>query len=300
MFDAEKFLIAYSIPYWAEGKNVSPGWTNIQCPLCYDHSNHGGFSPDGFYNCWKCGAHHTTDIISAVLRCSTAEANRIEWQYTSEFQIKRQRQRLKKKGMSKVCELPAGTADMSIVHRAYLASRGFDSDTLVKEWGVKATTHIGPYKFRIIIPIYVDGKLVSYQGRDVTGRQELRYKTCKIEDESIHHKHIVYGCDRVPGNRCILVEGCTDVWRLGPGAVCSFGTSCTDEQILFMSKRWAHIFVLFDPEDVAADRHVSRIIGELESLGCRADQIELKGYNDPAEMPQDEADEIMKKLKIRR
>ena len=59
-----------------------------------------------------------------------------------------------------------------------------------------------------------------------------------------------------------------DAWKLGKGAVCTFGTSVTSSQILEMS-RWRNVYIAFDNEPVAKE-HAVDIAKELSSLGSNA------------------------------
>ena len=115
---------------------------------------------------------------------------------------------------------------------------------------------------------------------DITGRQTLRYKACPIEQEVIHHKHVTYGIDLVPRKTCVIVEGITDVWRLGPGAVALFGTEWTPEQLLFLAKRMKTAHVLFDAD--STDKG-GKLLSELTALGVGGEQFILE-EGDPGEL----------------
>jgi DNA primase len=182
---------------------------------------------------------------------------------------------------------------MSERHREYLRRRRFDPDYLEKEYDLKGTGHLGRYAFRLIIPIYYEGKLISYEGRDITDQQDLRYKACPLDQEVIPRKHILYTIDKVPGKTVVVTEGVTDVWRLGPGAVATFGTGFTQEQLILVTKRFDRIILLFDPDDKAQE-HAEYLAWQINSLGKEAIIYELEGVEDPGSMPQDDADAMMR------
>ena len=71
----------------------------------------------------------------------------------------------RRKGTAKTCEMPDGAKGLTSKHTNYLMERNFPPRVLRGIWGLKGTGNVGPYKFRIIAPIFVDGVLVSYQGR---------------------------------------------------------------------------------------------------------------------------------------
>ena len=74
--------------------------------------------------------------------------------------------------------LPKHT-ELTRPHKNYLIKRNFDPDELEFKWRLVSTGPVGPYKHRIIAPIYFNEKLVSYQGRDITDKAKLKYKACK-------------------------------------------------------------------------------------------------------------------------
>lgn len=288
MINWPALLDDHKIPYWTDGKNVSPGWTNIQCPMCDDHSNHGGFSPEGRYSCWRCGSHPIKEVVFELIH--------IDWWRIRDDYVTSEIRDLP----NKRTEIRSGTKPFSLPahgplrghHLDYLSSRGFDGEKLERDFQIRATSHLGPYKFRILIPILWGGKIVSYQGRDWTGKSELRYKTCPIEEEIIHHKHVLY-CPTMPQDSIVVVEGVTDVWRLGPGSAATFGTGFTREQILVLSS-FKRVFLLYDGEPAATDR-AHQMIYQLSALGCDTELILLDG-GDPAEMSQGDADNLMADL----
>lgn len=291
----ENLLKDYNIPTYNQGKNWQPGWINIQCcmPGCTDTSNHGGFNIAGnYYNCWKCGHHSLNDVISTLLGIKWYEAKQLLESYksASNSQIS-----TKKQALAKECKFPINTHDCTGQHGKYLCKRRFDLAKISREWHIQGTGPIGPYKFRIIIPIYFDGKLVSYQGRDITGRSKLRYKACETRNEVIHHKHIVYGIDHVKNRKAVIVEGVFDVWRLGYGAVSTFGTEVTNEQVLLLADRLDVAYIAFD--DKEAEDKADSLANRLIALGVEVYKLMIFGAEDPAELSELEARKIMKLIK---
>jgi DNA primase len=175
-----------------------------------------------------------------------------------------------------------------------LQSRNFIPEVLKEKWKIKGTGPIGDYKHRIIAPIYFNGVLVSYQGRDYTGKAERRYMACRKKDELIHHKNILYGIDRAKGSKCILVEGITDVWRLGDGAVGTFGIQYSDYQLVMLWERFNEIYIMFD-DDPQAIRRAKTLGQELMTLfNLKVEICIIKG--DPGGLPQSTADKYKRQL----
>ena len=292
MFDAIQFLDDNNIQYDLEGKNVTEGWANIACPFCQDNSNHGGFNlAVGYYNCWNCGHHFLDQLVAELLTVLPYKAKQIVKQYSID-----QQRELKKRTTKRPekIQLPTGTGKMKRKHREYLEGRNFDPDKLEKEFDLQGTGHLGPYKFRIIAPIYYKNKLVSYQGRDITGKAENRYKACANEKEVIHHKDILYNLDNAKGDSVIIVEGLFDVWRIGSGGVATFGVNFNQKQIQILIKRYKQFFICFDNEP-KANEQARKLAVMLSSLGKEVETVDF-GENDFADLAQEDADYLKKIL----
>jgi len=295
MFNFKKFCEDFRIPIAPKGhQHYRRNWVNIECPQCSGSRGwHGGYNQkNGFYTCYRCGWHPIEKIIQAltksidnafikslILKYQTEEIEQLENQTIHADKVR----------------LPE-TKPLSQVHKDYLASRQFDPEKLEKQYNLKATTEAGKYKFRILAPITFHNEVVSFQCRDYTDTQKARYMDCEKEDEVIDHKHILYGWDQIPYNckNCIVVEGITGVWRLGPGALGTFGANYHISQVRLLASRFEKIYTFFDPDD--AGEKAGKMIGELQAIGKEAIQLEtIEGY-DSGSIPQDIADELMEKI----
>jgi DNA primase len=295
-FDFESFCQDNSIDYSTEGNRHSrPGWINIHCLFCQGiQEYHLGWNLEkGYFNCWRCGFHPVKKVVARILNISEAEAWEVIKHYEGESTYTPQDKKLIR-STSEV-SLPVGCCAMTDRHRRYLKKRGFNPERLEKEWSLLGTGPVGPYKFRIIAPIFYKKKLVSYQGRDITGRTELRYKTCAKENEVRDHKHCLYGLDEVEGDSVIVVEGITDAWRLGVGnAVATFGIIYTPAQVGLLM-RFKNVFVFFDSADPQAIKQAEELGWELGAFGINAEIIETR-YADPGSMPERYAKSLKKEL----
>jgi hypothetical protein len=287
-YDFAQLFRDNAVPHWTEGNNVSIGWTNTTCCFCDDPSNHLGFSEEGACACWRCGTHSTSEAIHLLTG--------LDWQNIQTSYLKGGATSFRGTDRTgappSLLNLPVGTKPMTDTQREYLITRNFDPDKLARDYGIKGTGIVGPYKFRIIVPILLGGKLVSYQGRDYTGLSDLRYKTCQKEHEVVCHKHTLYDIDRA-GEDVVVVEGVTDVWRLGPGSVATFGTGFTQEQVMILAG-YRRVFLLYDGEE-AATRRADKLAHAISGLGAEVELVTLDG-GDPAEMSQDDADYMMLEL----
>jgi 5S rRNA maturation endonuclease (ribonuclease M5) len=285
MFDAKQFLEDNNIPYKITGPNTSPGYVNICCPYCGDDNYHFGFHIRGeFANCWKCGGHNIVKTIQELLDISYIQAQGIFMTYQTDYVTEHLNKDKIKTNKTEIIlpgePLPTfGTSK----HHKYLLGRSFDPYKLVKEFNLYYTDHTSvDYKFRIVAPIYFNNKLVSFQARDITNKQELRYKACKKEDEIIHHKHLLYNIDNAKGDKVILCEGVTDCWRLGNNSVCTFGTSYTMEQVSLLANRFKEVYILFDNEWEAQNK-AEQLAKLLSCLNVKCENIILEDYSDPAD-----------------
>ena len=295
--DFRRIADLHHLPVAPDGhKHYRDGWVNVECPFCSGNPGyHLGYCVAGdFFRCWRCGRKKTLEALMGVLRISLPEARRLFRQNKGRPQSASARIKPKIRRTSKL-KMPLGTAPLTQVHRSYLQGRGYDPDRLARTWGLLGTGPVGPYKFRIIAPIIHEGEMVSYQGRDITGRSPLRYKACAQSDEVRDHKHCLYGADDVPGEAVVVVEGIADAWRLGAGAVATFGITYTRQQVLLL-RQYSTRLILFDTADSQAVAQAHKLAAELSAFRGTTAVIELPEFKDPGEMPQEEADQLMNEL----
>lgn len=274
MVDYEAICKQLDILYWTSGKNNVEGCLTIHCPCCPeddpDPSRHGNLNPaDGSYSCWRCKGSHPSVVIARAAHISVQAASNLIRKYTTGV-VAAKREEVK---MANSITLPGSHTPLDI-HRNYLEGRGFDVDELQFYHGIKFTGMMEKWEgmnwqFRVIIPVYDRrNSLVSFQGRDVTGKQD-RYLFPPKEKQVRDCKTLLYGAELCGKKDALLVvEGVMDAWKLGAGAVCTFGSSVTQEQVLEMS-HWRKVFLAFDNEP-AAVQHARDVAKQLSSLGTEA------------------------------
>jgi len=292
MWNATEFLEDYNIPYSRKSKHTRQGWVGIQCPMCNDHSDHGGFNlRSGYYYCWRCGWHKIEDVISRLIKVSGNEAFSIYRRYEGHSKIVGH---LNRERAEKV--VPIGDS-LSSIHRKYLERRGFNPDYISEKYKVRGTLETGnSWKFRVIIPFFYEKEIVTYQGRSVVEGKEPRYLNLENEKSIIPAKEILYNLDNATGNKVILVEGIFDCWRMGDGAVASMGVEMTDKQLEHLLK-FKKVFILFDNEP-QAQKNASQVGTMVSSMNIDVELLFLNHRKDPSELTDEEADEIKKELKI--
>lgn len=300
----EQLYNDYNIEIAPKGhKHNREGWLNTACPVCASESNigyHLGFNVHGsYFTCYHCGGLPITKTIAQLTGSSFTQAQDL----IKKYDIKNTKLRRTEAPVTiniKPLKFPTYTEKMGKAHKRYLEERGYNADYLEKEFGLLGTGPLSrldgiEYKFRILAPIYWNGKLVSFQTRDYTKKHQLRYITCPKAREKIHHKHILYCKSNEPAERGIIVEGIFDVWRFGEFGYSTFGIGYTPQQVRAIKKILKKVVVVFDP-DKNAQKRAKELVKELLFAGIDAQNILLD--KDPGDLTQKEANSLLKKLKF--
>ena len=233
-----RILKQFDIPYWLEGKNVSIDSVNIKCPFCDDPSNHLGIFIDSLkYHCWRCTSKGVFSGLLVILtglsekECKDLiSSGEVDFKRTTLEQIEDRVHpgasgKVKKGGLEvklpEFSELVQEDTNFSLLDD-FLNRRNISLEDVIEHYC--SLCRVGSHMNRLIVPVYFKGVLVSYQAVDMTGKAWLRYKTApgKIND-------FLYCYDDVR-DRMILTEGVFDAWRVGEGAVATFGTHITEKQ----------------------------------------------------------------------
>lgn len=293
MFNIKRFLEDNRVSCVESGE-----WFNIACPFCKDTGKHLGLTENEGAHCWRCGKKKFNIVLKAILGDSSPLLTQTRERYGQRGKRSSRTNLEKQKRESLI--LPRGLlTEAPKMALDYLKSRNFDPKYLEEVWGIKYTGAFGDYKFRIITPIYHNEKLVSFQGRDYTGRSNLRYKACSKDNEVREHQQCLYGSWLVTNDTVVVVEGITDTWRLGPGAVATFGISFTIGQVELLSK-YRKVVILFDYEEQAI-KAAHELADQLRILNNEIDvSIVIMEGGDPAELPQEEADEFMREYGLKK
>lgn len=295
-----------NIRYETEGhKHCRPGWANMPCPYCVggNFGYHLGFRLDGERCfCWRCGGKN---VIKALMKITGMTYNQIKpllSQYKGQAPPTSVQSniKIKRRGF----KFPSDLSALTPRHKQYLKSRRFNPDKLEKLWDLKATGPLSTldkisYKHRIVAPIMWEGKVVSFQARDITNKHDVKYLACPKPREEILHQHIVYANPLIDwGLPVIVCEGISDVWRFGIQAICTFGIDFLPAQIraVTSNKRKTknkQIMVVFD-DDPQAIVKAEQLVAELLFRGYDAKKIDIVG--DPGAMPQFEANQLVHEI----
>ena len=250
----------FDIEYWTDGKNVTIGWINIQCPFCDDHSNHMGVDREKLtFNCWRCREHGYFTYL--VARAAGTTEKHIEG-LLSDSAIG-----FKKDAVEQIEDILAGPPaaekeeepkqpyfpEHSVIIDKYTDSpllehymwrRNISLQTLMQHYCL--ICECGSHQMRIIIPILWEEQVVSWQAADMTGQAILKYRTAPGPKLNQY----LYEYDKIQLDSTIyLVEGVLDHWRMETNVLCHFGTSITPHQRrLIMNKKPQEVLFAWDGE----------------------------------------------------
>lgn len=293
MVDVERLLRDFRVNYATSGPDVSQGWIGVRCPWCNDHGQHLGICLDNnAVSCWKCGAHKFTQTVAKLIKVSDQEA----WDICKHYGgIRSASIDKRKKARAAFLDLP--DAPWSKRAQEYLASR-FVTEELIMTYDLRYGGPVGFWAHRIIIPVYVNGVLVSATGRTIHDAVEPRYLNNPIEKSVIDMKHTFLGLDLLPNKKkAVVVEGPFDAIKGGPGFISGFGATLTKQQLLQLSDM-EHVTIMFDADDTGR-RKADLYAETLASIGIEVDIMTLasdNGYKDLGAMPVEEIISVRKAL----
>ena len=221
-----EFLQEYDIPFCREGAHhhCRTGWIQIDCPFCGKNSHkwHMGYSLSGrFCSCWRCGFHPLVEVLSELTGLSFRQVYRQIEDILPE-------RALVKKTKGKLI-IPKGVSTLQSPHKKYLRGRNFNWRRIEKQWEIGGVGIASKIAWSIFIPIHYRGEVVSWTSRSLSDKG-ARYISASESEESLPHKSLLYGEDFAT-HSIIVVEGPTDVWRIGCGAVATLGVGYSPAQV---------------------------------------------------------------------
>jgi DNA primase len=157
-------------------------------------------------------------------------------------------------------------------HMRYLSNRGFNPLRISREHKILACYTVGKYRHRIIIPILLNGTIVNFIARDITGQAKRKY--LMSPNGLIHGNSLLYNLDKA-GSSVVLVEGVFDAWRIGRGAVATLGTKVSEAKINLLVKhrpKLKRVLVAFDED---AQRQANKLAIKLKCLFPEVIVIEI-------------------------
>jgi DNA primase len=301
LFDVISYLNDRGILFTSE--RLDRGWLNLKCPFCSDSGEHLGVQiANNIFSCWKCGEKGSvTKLVKEIEHHVT---------FPETLELIEKYQDFGRMGLiglpeesnSKIThlEIPKNYIKLSwptvpdIVIN-FLLKRGFDPEVFIRSRESYYGGHTGHFKFRLILPITLRGRLVSWVGRDVTGRSEIKYRNLEEEKSILPAKNTLYGFDEAPpGSNIVVVEGPLDQIRLGAGSVATYGTAWTDRQVTLLRELNPNsVTILYDSE-IEAQKSAKQLARQIWFANCEV--VELNGVKDPGELTVEQGKELMRSL----
>jgi len=288
-----------------DGKNVSTGWIGVQCPFCDDETNHLGIRVNDLRcSCWKCGNHSFISYITELTDCSHDKAKRlykvlVEGSAADELYDRTNPPIGTTKYLTRSSTIlpPDSTSKLPRLHREYLKSRNFHPNRIARKYDLRACNTIGRYKFRLIIPIYQSRRLVSFASRSIFDEMTPKYLNPASREVEVSPKKTVYNIDNLlEGHDALILEGATDVWRYGNGAVALFGINYTQRQLItLIEKKIRKAFVMFD-KGKEAQKRAEEICRFIYPFVQSVEQIEPMEHDDLGDFSIKEVIELKKLL----
>ena len=303
--DVEEYLQTKGIPYGeSNSKNVGRDSIGINCPFCGDTSNHLGIKLDTKqWFCWICGAGRNKGFISLVVKledCSYRQAEEILKPFMhSDMSLIGTTNSEDVRAFQGHFSLPSESVETLLTaHRKYLESRNFDPDFIFNKYKLNC---VGPvskrWKLTLIAPVFYHRMMVSFLAADITRKSSRKYKNCPIGESRIPINETLYNFDNAT-HTALVVEGITDVWRVGDGAVGLYTKHATRQQLKILSD-FDRVFIMLDSDanDVVAVNQLSpadKLANDLCGF-VETEIIELDN-GDPADMKQDDVKHLRREI----
>lgn len=322
MFDWTHFLERNNIPF--SSHHVTKGsQVAIHCPFCgpEDESQHLSISLKGRgWRCWRRPKSHVgkspTKLIAALLNCSYDQAAAIAGtsiHLPQDFMghVNRALSPPPQKS-SRELELPSSFKPFGTYlpserpFRRYLRGRDFTvreiDHYLTRDFDMHYCTQ-GPFRGRIVFPVYNDGELVTWTGRSIYADAFLRYMTLTSDEEKARDQLLTPAAGpitdfllwyddllHVDADTICLCEGPFDGLKVrllgephGVTATCLFTMDMSERQLDLLHEllpRFRRRYLILDKGTLPT---ALRLQGMLSGLGVRVHQLPKK-LKDPGEL----------------
>lgn len=313
-FNWIQFFDRHRIDYVTSGPSVTKGHIAIRCVWCgnSDQSHHLAISLSGAgYKCWRAPQQHkgraAAKLIQALLDCTWTEAFNIAGEGSrgaalSESDFTARAQALLNGGKKAVSDTktltflpefrPLLAEGVGLRFVNYMAERGYPDarlPALHRIYGLQCAI-MGSFRYRVIFPVYMRGKLATWTGRAITNNADLRYYTLSANPDVAEEKGLPQAAMSIEktlwnfdellkgGEELYICEGPFDALRLDSigrrhfmRATCVFKKQVSAEQAALLDEvvpRFARSYLLFDPEAYADTLVVRSQLAHLK-LGTR-------------------------------
>ena len=252
LIDIEEYLDSIGVDYTHPGsKNTGRESISIECPFCGDHAysggNHLGIKTDSkVWNCWICPEKGgLIKLVMKLERCDYNDAvEHLEpFMHLDPSLVLDDQPDVRQP--TREVKLP-GVNTLLDSHLNYLRGRNFNPNYIFRKYKLRCNGPIGKYKHSLTVPYFKNGRIVTYSIADITNKSKTKYKYLSNEHSIYPMGEILYNIDNAL-DTVIIVEGITDVWRLGDGAVGLGRKKYTSAQVKRLIK-FKRTFVMLDSD----------------------------------------------------
>ena len=231
------------------------GWMKGDCPECGEHKLGVNVGQDRT-NCFKCGYNDKPLFLIGKREGITKYHDIVS--FIQGFKFEGRVYEIKQEITN--YELSPGSLPLeykSVLRtdtkmgkriKNYLINRGFDITTLAsKGWGY---CEEGDYTGYIIIPYYIDNKLIYFTARRLSPAYGPKFNNPKIEDFGIGKSMLIYNHDALLiEDKVYLVESATNAETIGEQAFAAGGKSLSKYQInQILKSQCEKIIIILDPD----------------------------------------------------
>lgn len=282
-----QFLTRYRVPYRLSGKNVSSNFIGVNCPYCYNDSKfHMGINKwSGYYTCWRNKAHSGSQLSTILVKLTGCSLNETQYLFVERllvdddfnklkfrmFEIEQVSKQPKQELKFNSEFMPINNVGVTAQFWQYLYDRGLlNPDDIILKYGLMCAL-TGLFRYRIILPVYMNGKLVTWTSRSIIKHEPLRYLILSGELSCIDINQTLYNYDHInkSGEVLFITEGPFDVIKLytilpqGFNVTCVFTKRISKEQAFLLwslSHKYKKLILLLDKgEDMDSVRIVDKL-----------------------------------------
>lgn len=286
------------IDIFGEEYEVKYGEFRINCinPECDDDTGHLDINlKKGVYHCWKCGY---SGKVLKLLKDYLGWVPEFE-EYISVEELKNPLQEAEAKVIPKMAseilpkEFNTFNGNLTFVgQKAYKYILGRMTAEDVSKYSV-GYCGLGKYKWRIIIPVTENGKVIYFVARTFMNEKPV-YKNPTKEEYGIGSEEIVFNIDgaRKQG-QAVVCEGVFDAIRVGGDGVALLGTNLSEIQEIKLINKISRIYIMLDAD--AKDKAVN-ISRKLLRYGKDV-RLVIIPNGDPADWPKDSLRKFIEEAK---
>lgn len=322
----KEFLKYNGVHYREHGTGVKKGNIVVKCPYCgdADKGEHLGIKlKTGQWGCWRDAAHRGNDLAKLLSKLTGIGYAQLKalignngegvverdlfdaivcddyFQSSAVVKTTRIKTLIMPREFRRIGEYKNSAAENRFL--LYMEhERHFSHIKNVFNYYDLRYALTGKFKNRIIMPIILQGQLVTWTSRSIQKNSALRYMSLLEECSSVNIKSVLYNFDnaynRENARTLFVVEGPMDVLKLdnyartfGDAAVGLFSMIISDDQLFwieFLSKRYKKVVLLLDVGETNSTMHG---LVKMESVGIDVVEGTLpSGVDDPGKLNKDQ------------